>query len=104
MMSLEDESSHEAEKVCCSIFQRFSVDELMRLVRESQEDVYILLHREDRDFVDIYIGKNNKDFGEFIAIPLPKRFAVLEPDRNYFEVTLRANVALALKGEKDFHT
>ncbi len=75
----------------------------MKLVKNSSEDVYLLMHRDDMNFIDIYVGKNNKDFGEFIAIPVPKRFAVLEPDREYFEITLKANVALALKGEKEFH-
>ncbi len=103
MSTLESEVSQEADDVCSCIFEKFSVDSLMNLVRENKDDVYILLHKEDRDFVDIYIGKNNRDFGEFIAIPLPKRFAVLEPDKNYFELTLRANIAIALKGEKDFH-
>ncbi len=104
MTSLEDESSVEAEKICCRILEKFNVEDLMRLVRETSENVYILLHREEKDFCDIFIGNNNKDFGEFIAIPIPKRFAVLEPDKYYFEVTLKANIALALKGEKEFHT
>lgn len=103
MMVLDEDSSQEVEEVCCCIFERFPIDYLMDLVKKSSEDVYLLMHRDDRNFIDIYIGKNNKDFGEFIAIPIPKRFAVLEPDREYFEITLKANVALALKGEKEFH-
>ncbi len=103
MMVLDEESSQHVDEVCCCIFERFPVDYLMKLVKNSSEDVYLLMHRDDMNFIDIYVGKNNKDFGEFIAIPVPKRFAVLEPDREYFEITLKANVALALKGEKEFH-
>ncbi len=103
MMVLDEDSSQHVEEVCCGIFERFPVEYLMELARSCSEDVYLLMHRDDRNFIDIYIGRNNKDFGEFIAIPVPKRFAVLEPDREYFEITLKANVALALKGEKEFH-
>ncbi len=104
MISVEDDSSSEAERICCRIFEKINIDELMKLVKESPENVYIILHKEEKDFCDIFIGNNNKDFGDFIAIPVPKRFAVLEPDRSYFEITLKANIALALRGEKDFHT
>lgn len=104
MMTLEDDSSSEAEKICCRILEKINIDDLMKIVKESPENVYILLHKEEKDFCDIFVGNNNKDFGDFIAIPVPKRFAILEPDKSYFEITLKANIALALKGEKDFHT
>ncbi len=103
MMVLDDESSQHVDEVCCCIFERFPIEYLMELVRNNSDDVYLLMHREDRNFIDIYIGKNNKDFGEFIAILVPKRFAVFEPDKNYFELTLKANVAMALRGVRDFH-
>lgn len=102
-MNVEDESS-EADRICDRIFEKINIDELMKIVRESSENVYILLHKEEKDFCDIFVGDNNKDFGDFIAIPVPRRFAILEPDRSYFEITLKANIALALRGEKDFHT
>uniref|UniRef100_A0A7J3TID9 Uncharacterized protein n=1 Tax=Geoglobus ahangari TaxID=113653 RepID=A0A7J3TID9_9EURY len=103
MISVEDLSS-ETERIYCRILEKINIDKLMKIVKESSENVYIILHKEEKDFCDIYIGDNNKDFGDFIAIPVPKRFAVLEPDRSYFEITLKANIVLALKGEKDFYT
>uniref|UniRef100_A0A7C3YMM1 Uncharacterized protein n=1 Tax=Geoglobus ahangari TaxID=113653 RepID=A0A7C3YMM1_9EURY len=103
MISVEDLSS-ETERIYCRILEKININKLMKIVKESSENVYIILHKEEKDFCDIYIGDNNKDFGDFIAIPVPKRFAVLEPDRSYFEITLKANIVLALKGEKDFYT
>ncbi len=101
-MVLEDESSKLAEEICCSIFRKISKRELMNLVREKR-DVYLLIHKETGEFYNVYVGENNKDFGEFIAIPVPKRFALLEPDENYFEMALKANIAIGIKGERDFH-
>ncbi|MBE8540495.1 hypothetical protein [Geoglobus acetivorans] len=106
MISLDDEISgsieSEVNKVCCRVFEKYSIDQLMEMVR-GRENVYLLLHRDDREFVDIYVSNNGVDSSEFIAVPVPKRFAVLEPDKNYFEITLKANIALALRGERDFH-
>lgn len=102
-MVLEDESSRLAEEICNEIFEKIDKKRLMRLVKENKE-VYLLLHKETREFYNVYIGENNKDFGEFLAIPVPKRFVLLEPDEEYFEVALKANIAIGIKGEKDFHS
>ena len=102
-MVLEDESSRLAEEICNEIFEKIDKKRLMQLVKENKE-VYLLLHKETREFYNVYIGKNNKDFGEFLAIPVPKRFVLLEPDEEYFEVALKANIAIGIKGEKDFHS
>ena len=101
-MVLEDESSKLAEKICCAVFEKIDKKELMQLVKEKKE-VYLLLHRETKEFYNVYVGENNKDFGEFLAIPVPKRFVLLEPDEEYFEVALKANIAIGIKGERDFH-
>lgn len=106
MIDLEEEVSSnlesDVEKICCQLFQKYSLEKLMELAKSS-ENIYILLNREHYEFLDIYRSNNGVDSFEFIAIPVPKRFAVLEPDKNYFEITLKANIALALRGERDFH-
>ncbi len=95
----------ESDKIFKSITEYITVKELIELVRECKDkSIYILLNKEDREFRNIHVdSKEINDFENMIVIPVPKRFAVLEEDEEYFERTLKANIELALRGEKEFY-
>ncbi|HIP58676.1 MAG TPA: hypothetical protein EYH00_05175 [Archaeoglobus profundus] len=84
---------------------KYSIEDIMNIVRENKNyTVYISLNRRNPWNVDIVIdkeGRFNYRCDEDMMIPIPKKFAVLEPDKKYFEMTLKANIFLAvIKADK----
>jgi len=81
----------------------------MRMIRDNPSaNFYIIVSREDPLKVEIKVDRNGDyryEYGKRLVIPIPKRFAVLEPDENYFRQTLKANISLAVNGakEKELH-
>ncbi len=98
-----------AETICCSLFSKYSVEELMAIVEKYKNgSLFISTSRRDPANVRVIVdvdGKYKYSSNEQLFIPIPKKFAVLEPDKNYFEMTLRANILLAVLGadEKELH-
>ena len=98
-----------AETICCSLFSKYSVEELMAIVEKYRNmSLFVSTTRNDPANVRVIVdvdGKYKYSANEQLCIPIPKKFAVLEPDRHYFEMTLRANVLLAVLGadEKELH-
>lgn len=98
-----------AETVCSSLFSKYSAEELMAIVEKNRgRSLFVLTTRENPGRVSVIVdteGKYNYSAQEPMFIPVPKKFAILEPDKNYFEMTLRANILLAVLGadEKELH-
>jgi len=98
-----------AENICNAIFEKYSVEKLMNFVKKNRVNpLYIKVSREDPSSVKLIVDKDGKfkyNSNEPLVIPIPKKFAILEPDRQYFEMTLRANVFLAVfkANERELH-
>lgn len=98
-----------AETICGSLFSKYSVEELMAIVEKyKNEQLFISTTRRDPANVRVVVDTDKKykySSNEQLYIPIPKKFAVLEPDKHYFEMTLRANILLAVLGadEKELH-
>ena len=106
---LEPPSVKLADEICKYLLSTHTIEELMETVRKNRNwNVYICTKRTDPSHIEILIDKENKHCyrcDEILMIPIPKKFAVLEPDKFYFEMTLKANILLAVQGarEKDLH-
>ncbi len=99
---LADPCLEECDEIYYNIVEKVPIRELMRIVREYRDrDIYIVIDRKTRKFFDLTFSVYEGE--DLMFVPVPKRFAVLEPDEHYFEVTLKANIVLALKGERDYH-
>ncbi len=89
------------------VLSKCRIRDLMKMIREKPEmEFYIVVERRNPLNVEILIDKEYRyECGEKLIIPIPKRFAILEPDENYFRQTLKANIFLALIGarEKELH-
>jgi hypothetical protein len=98
-----------AEKIITGLLDSYPIEELMKMVKENSTDsVYIITSKRNPEKVRVIVdssGKFKYCCQDPLFIPLPKKFAVLEPDKNYFERTLRANVFLTLMeaSEIDLH-
>ncbi len=98
-----------AENICEIIFSKYSVESLMEFVRKNKtKDIFIEVSRKNPKDAKLIVdteGKLKYSFSEPLMIPIPKKFAILEPDKYYFEMTLRANVFLAVfrANEKELH-
>lgn len=72
----------------------------MSIIKESSpKDVFLVTSRENPEKVSLIVDSSGKFCyccDDPLMIPIPKKFAVLEPDMSYFESTLRANIFLAL--------
>ncbi len=108
---LEDPHQHKlVNRIFGGLISKYRLEDIMRLVKENKNcTVYISLTRENPMDVDIVVDKEGKYSyccGDVLMIPIPKKFAVLEPDKKYFEMTLKANIFLALMkaDEKELHT
>ncbi len=104
----EDEASQKlAERIFRSLTSKHSLEDVMKVVKENKDrTVYIVVSRDEPETVSLVADVAGKySNGEILAIPVPKKFAILEPDRNYFEQTLRANIFLAVMGvdERELH-
>lgn len=89
------------------ILAKCRIRDLMKMIREKPDkEFYIVVERKNPLKVDIIVEDEKMyECGERLVIPIPKRFAILEPDENYFRQTLKANIFLALRGaeEKELH-
>jgi len=98
-----------SEEICVSLFEKYHIEDLMDAVSKNRDkQVFVLASRDKPEKVSIIIDHGNKymySSGDPLFIPLPKKFAVLEPDKCYFEMTLRANVLLSVleADEKELH-
>ncbi len=108
---LEDPHQHElVNRIFGGLVSKYKIEDLMKLVKENRDcTVYIALTRDNPMDVDIVIdreGKYSYCCGDVLMIPIPKKFAVLEPDKKYFEMTLKANIFLAVMraDERELHT
>jgi len=79
----------------------------MKIVKENKDrTIYIVVSRGEPETVSLVADEAGRySSGEVLSIPVPKKFAILEPDKNYFEQTLRANIFLAVMGvdERELH-
>ncbi|HID43515.1 MAG TPA: hypothetical protein EYP30_07060 [Archaeoglobaceae archaeon] len=98
-----------ADNICSRLLSKHCVEDLMEIVSKNRnKDVFILASRSKPDKVSVIVDIDEKygySSGEPLFIPLPKKFAVLEPDKKYFERTLKANILLTVlqADEKELH-
>jgi len=98
-----------ANQIILSLTKKYPIPEIMKLTREnSSKNVYIVVSKKNPERVNLIVDHSEKlsyCCEDPLFIPVPKKFAVLEPDSNYFERTLRANVYLALMeaAESELH-
>ncbi|HIP62836.1 MAG TPA: hypothetical protein EYH04_01765 [Archaeoglobus profundus] len=93
------------DEIFDGLISKYSIEDIMNIVRENKDyTVYISLNRSNPWEIDIVIDKEGRfsyRCDEDMMIPIPKKFAVLEPDKKYFEMTLKANIFLAvIKADK----
>jgi len=106
---LESDNIRLANIIYGRLLSKYRIGDLMRIVKENSEhNVYLIAERSNPIKVEVEVDKKGTykyQNGEKLVIPIPKRFAVLEPDENYFRQTLKANIFLALNGadEKELH-
>ncbi len=104
-----DSNSKIADDIMRSLLSSYTIDEIMDLVMKNRDKpVYVCVKRGKPDSAKIFVDSNGKHCyrcDETLLVPIPKKFVILEPDKMYFEMTLRANLLLALKGaeEKELH-
>ncbi len=98
-----------ANEIIANLIKKYSISEIMRLTKEnSSKNVYIVVSKEDPGKVNLIIDHAERFCyccQDPLFIPVPKKFAVLEPDTTYFERTLKANIYLALMeaSENELH-
>ncbi len=108
---LEIDNKRLANVIYGRLLSKCRIRDLMKTIRENPDrDFYIVVKKSDPLNVEIVGIKSNSsgircEMGDTIVIPIPKRFAILEPDENYFRQTLKANIFLVLNGasEKELH-
>ncbi len=104
-----DPSSKLVDEIFEQLLSVYTIEELMDLVaRNRDKNVYVYVKRGKPRSAKIVVDTNGKHAyrcDDVLCIPVPKKFALLEPDATYFEITLKANICLALKGaaEKELH-
>ncbi len=98
-----------AETRLSSLFSYYDIRNFMGFVaRNRDKDVFVLANRDEPEKASIVVDTDNQysySPRDPLCIPVPKKFAVLEPDKNYFEMTLRGNILLSLLevDEKELH-
>lgn len=98
-----------AETLFSSLFTNYGIRELMSIVsRNKDKDVFLVASRDEPEKASVVVDKDRKysySFNDPLCIPIPKKFAILEPDKNYFEMTLKGNILLSLLevDEKELH-
>ncbi len=107
---LEVESNSKiADDIMRNLLNSYTIDEIMDLVMKNRDkSIYVCVKRGKPDSAKIFVDSNGKHCyrcDDTLLVPIPKKFVILEPDRMYFEMTLRANLLLALRGaeEKELH-
>ncbi len=104
-IKVEDDKLELAEEIFKILTSKHSVEELMKLIEGYKDKrLFVVVPRDNPNAVNIVVD-GSYSCGKILAIPIPKKFAVLEPDKNYFEQTLKANILLAVMGaeEKELH-
>jgi hypothetical protein len=98
-----------ATEIILNLTKKYSIPEIMKLTREnSSKNIFIVVSKGNPERVNLIIDHTEKlsyCSEDPLFIPIPKKFAVLEPDVTYFERTLKANVYLALMkaSENELH-
>ncbi|MBO8180556.1 MAG: hypothetical protein H0Z19_08800 [Archaeoglobus sp.] len=104
-----DTNSKIADKILENLMRVYSIDEIMQTVRKNKDkSIYLCVKRSKPESPKIFVDSNGNHCyrcDETLMIPIPKKFVILEPDKLYFEMTLRANIMLALNGaeERELH-
>ncbi len=104
-----DSTSKLADTICSNLLNSYTIEEIMDTVaRNRDKAIYVYVKRSKPDSVRIVVDSNGKHCyrcDDVLLIPVPKKFVLLEPDKVYFEMTLRANIFLAVKGaaERELH-
>ena len=105
----EADNSKLVETIIENLMKVYSIEEIMQMVKKnSDKGVYLCVKRSKPESPKIFVDSNGNHCyrcDETLLVPIPKKFVILEPDRMYFEMTLRANIMLALNGaeEKELH-
>ncbi|AGK61877.1 hypothetical protein Asulf_01911 [Archaeoglobus sulfaticallidus PM70-1] len=103
------ETTDLANQIMFCLVNKYSIEEIMDITRKnSSKNIYIMVSKRNPEKVSLFVDHNgNLSYccDDPLLIPIPKKFAVLEPDKDYFEITLKANICLALMraSEKDLH-
>ncbi len=104
-----DPSSKLADAICSKLLSTYTIEEIMETVAKNRDKpVYVYVKRNKPESVRLVVDANGKHCyrcDDVLLIPVPKKFVLLEPDKLYFEMTLKANIFLAVKGakERDLH-
>ncbi len=104
-----DTNSKLADSIVKNLIDSYTIDEIMNLIRKNKDKpIYVCVKRGKPETAKIFVDSNGKHCyrcDDTLLIPVPKKFVILEPDKMYFEMTLRANVLLALNGaeERELH-
>ncbi len=104
-----DSSSKLADAICSKLLSSYTIEEIMETVAKNRDKpVYVYVKRDKPESARIVVDSNGRHCyrcDDVLLIPVPKKFALLEPDKMYFEMTLRANIFLAVKGaeERELH-
>ncbi len=104
-----DINSKLADIILENLMKVYTIEEIMQTVRKNRDkSIYLCVKRSKPEMPKIFVDSNGNHryrCDETLLIPIPKKFVILEPDKLYFEMTLRANIMLALNGaeEKELH-
>ena len=101
LTELELPQSKIADAIYSSLLNTYPIEKLMETVKKHKdEQIYIYTRRDNPEAVEVLISNNQHGYrcDDVLMIPVPKKFAVLEPDKVYFEMTLKANIFLAVQG------
>lgn len=89
-----------AETLFSSLFTNYSIKDLMSIVASNRDkNVFVLSNRDKPEKASVVVDADHQysySFNDPLCIPIPKKFAILEPDKNYFEMTLKGNIVLSL--------
>ena len=109
MESDDIDSIRIAECICHTLLEKYPLEYLVDLVKKNKDfGIYVTSFRDKPNQVDVVVDKNGSyeyQCNESLYIPIPKKFVILEPDKKYFEATLKANIYLAVfkADEKELH-
>ena len=99
---LEPPQSKLADTIYLSLLSLYPIERLMETVKKHKDEpVFIYTRRDKPELVEVFVDYNREyryRCDDVLMIPVPKKFAVLEPDKVYFEMTLKANIFLAVQG------
>jgi hypothetical protein len=105
----ETDNSKLVDTIIENLTKVYTIEEIMQIVKKnSDKGVYLCVKRSKPESPKIFVDSNGNHCyrcDETLLVPIPKKFVILEPDKIYFEMTLKANIMLALNGaaEKELH-